>query len=69
MELKNMLDKKIKRNKFFINAGTGIAGFFLLKAFPLSLFSPKGDINKKEVSVKLNPHAVSRQKAGNGNGR
>jgi hypothetical protein len=69
MELKNMLDKKIKRNKFFINAGTGIAGFFLLKTFPLSLFSKKGDVNKKEVSVKLNPHAVSRQKAGNGNGR
>ena len=64
-----MLDKKIKRNKFFLTAGTGVAGFFLLRTFPLNLFSKKGDINKKEVSVKLNPHAVSRQKAGNGNGR
>jgi hypothetical protein len=69
MELKNMLDKKIKRNKFFLTAGTGVAGFFLLRTFPLNLFSKKDDINKKEVSVKLNPHAVSRQKAGNGNVR
>ena len=65
MELKNMLDKKIKRNKFFLIAGTGVAGFFFLRTFPLNQFSKKGDINKKEVSVKLNPLAVSRQKAGN----
>jgi hypothetical protein len=69
MELKNMLDKKIKRNKFFLTAGTGVAGFFLLRTFPLNLFSKNGDINKNEVYVKLNPHAVSRQKAGNSNGR
>jgi hypothetical protein len=69
MELKNMLDKKIKRNKFFKNAGIGIAGFLLLRTFPISLFSKRVDSNKKEVSVKLNPHAVSRQKAGNGNVR
>jgi hypothetical protein len=64
-----MLDKKIKRNKFFLTAGTSVAGFFLLKTFPFSLFSKKDNINKKEFSVKLNPHAVSRQKAGNGNVR
>jgi hypothetical protein len=67
MELRNMLDKKIKRNKFFITAGTGVAGFFLLKTFPFSLFSKKDVINKKEVKVNLNPHAVSRQKTGDGN--
>jgi hypothetical protein len=69
MELRNMLNKKIKRNKFFITAGTGVAGFFLLKTFPLSLFSKKVESNKREVSVKLNPHAVSRQKTGDGNVR
>jgi hypothetical protein len=69
MELRNMLYKKIKRNKFFITAGTGVAGFFLLKTFPFSLFSKKDVINKKEVKVKLNPHAVSRQKTGDGNVR
>jgi hypothetical protein len=62
-----MSDKKINRNKFFITAGTGIAGFFLLKTFPFSLFSKKDVTNKKEVSVKVNPQAVKRQKAGNGN--
>jgi hypothetical protein len=69
MELKNMSDKKIKRNKFFVTAGTSVAGFFLLKAFPFSMFSKKGDSNKRGVSVKLNPHAVSRNKSGNGNVR
>ena len=64
-----MLDKKIKRNKFFLAAGTGVAGFFLLRTFPFNLFSKKIDSNKKEISVKLNPNAVSRQKAGNGNVR
>ena len=62
-----MLDKKIKRNKFFLTAGTGIVGFFLLKTFPFSMFSKKGDLDKKTFSVKLNPYAVSRQKIGNGN--
>jgi hypothetical protein len=69
MELRNMLNKKIKRNKFFITAGSGVAGFFLLKTFPLSLFSKKVESNKNEISVKLNPHAVSRQKTGDGNVR
>ena len=69
MELKKMSDKKIKRNKFFLTAGTGVAGFFLLRTFPLSLFSKKGDSNKKEISVKMNPDAVSRQKIGNVNVR
>ena len=69
MELKNMLDKKIKRNKFFVTAGTSVAGFFLLKTFTFSMFSKKGDSNKRGVSVKLNPHAVSRNKSGNGNVR
>lgn len=64
-----MLDKKIKRNKFFLTAGTSIAGFFFLRTLPFSLFSKKDIINKKEVSVKLNPHAVSRQKTGDGNVR
>jgi hypothetical protein len=67
MELRNMLNKKIKRNKFFITAGSSVAGFFLLKTFPLSLFSKKVESNKNEISVKLNPHAVSRQKTGDGN--
>ena len=64
-----MLDKKIKRNKFFLTAGTGIAGFLLLRTFPISLFSKKDDSNRKEVHVKLNPYAVSRKKAGNLNVR
>jgi|CZKP01.1.fsa_nt_gi hypothetical protein len=64
-----MLDNKIKRNKFFLTAGIGVAGFFLLRTFPFNLFSKKGNANNKAVSVKLNPHAVSRQKAGNGNVR
>jgi hypothetical protein len=64
-----MLDIKIKRNRFFITAGTGVVGFFLLKIFPISMFSKKNDSNKRGVSVILNPHAVSRQKAGNANVR
>ena len=64
-----MLDKKIKRNKFFLIAGSSVAGFFFFKTFPFNLFSLKGNPNKKKVLVKLNPQAVSRQKAGNGNVR
>ena len=67
MEIKNMLDKKIKRNKFFISAGAGIVGFFLFKTFPFNLFSHNGFSGKKNISVKLNPHAVSRRKTGNVN--
>ena len=67
--MNNMFNKKIKRNKFFVFTGTGIAGFFLLRSFPLNLFSKRLDSNKKKVSVKLNPDAVSRQKTGNPNAR
>jgi hypothetical protein len=64
-----MLDKKIKRNKFFLTTGTSIAGFFLLKTFPFSMFSKKDYINTEKVTVKLDPHSISRQKAGNENVR
>jgi hypothetical protein len=60
-----MLDKKIKRNKFFFTFGTSIAGFFLLKSLPFNLVSFKSESGKSTISVKLNPHAISRQKAGN----
>jgi hypothetical protein len=60
-----MLDKKIKRNKFFLTAGTGITGLFLLKTFPFSLFSFNDKPNNKKILVRLNPHAISRQKPGN----
>ena len=69
MKLKNMLDKKLNRNRFLVTAGTGIAGFFLFKSFTFSILSKKVDPYKKEVLVKINPHSVSRQKVGNGNGR
>ena len=59
-----MVDNKIKRNKFFLTAGTGITGFFLLKTFPFSLFSFNGQTNNKKILVRLNPHAISRRKAG-----
>jgi hypothetical protein len=64
MEFKKLLDKKLKRNKFFVTAGTGIVGYFLLRTFPLSLFSKKGSTNGQQVSVKLNPDAVSRENTG-----
>ena len=64
-----MLDKKIKRNKFFLTAGTGIAGFFLLRTLPFSWFSQKLGSDKSKILVKLNPQAVSRQKTGNCNVR
>jgi hypothetical protein len=63
-----MVENKIKRNKFFLTAGTGIAGFILLKSFSLNLFVKGLDLTKKKVSVKLNPDAVSRNKAGRING-
>jgi hypothetical protein len=67
LEIENMLDKKIKRNKFFLTTGTGITGFFLLKTFPFSLFPFNGHTNNNKMLVKMNPHAVGRNKAGNTN--
>jgi hypothetical protein len=64
MDFNKLLDNKLKRNKFFVTAGTGIAGYFLLKTFPLSLFINKRNTKTQTISVKLNPDAVSRENAG-----
>ena len=64
MEFNKLLDKKLKRNKFFVTAGTGIAGYFLIRTYPLSYLFKKRSTNVKTVSVKLNPQAVSRENSG-----
>jgi hypothetical protein len=69
MEFNKLLDKNLKRNKFFITAGTSIAGYFLIRTFPLSLFIKKRNTNDQRVSVKLNPYAVSRENTGTKNVR
>ncbi|MDR3669059.1 MAG: hypothetical protein P4L35_19690 [Ignavibacteriaceae bacterium] len=60
-----MFDNKIKRNKFLVSIGTGIAGFFLLRVLPFNIFPHKINSVKRTVIVRLDPHAVSRNKIGN----
>jgi hypothetical protein len=57
---------KYKRRNFFLKAGAGTAGFFLIRAIPFNLFS--GNSKKTEqVKVELNPLAVSRKQTGEKN--
>ena len=67
MEFNKLFHKKLKRNKFFVTAGTGIAGYFLLRTFPLSLLLKKKQTDDLSVSIKLNPDAVSRENTGANN--
>jgi hypothetical protein len=69
MEINKVLDKKIKRQGFFITAGTGIAGFFLMRLVPFGSLLRKRNGNNEAVNVKLNPDAVSREKTGRADGR
>jgi hypothetical protein len=69
MEFDKVLDKKIKRNKFFVTAGAFAAGYVVMKTFPFSLIFKNKSARKDVVAVKLNPYAVSRNKTGAGNVR
>jgi hypothetical protein len=60
MEIKNLLHNKFNRKRFFLTAGTGITGYFLLKRFPFNIIGKKEDT----IRVKINPNSVSRNKAG-----
>jgi hypothetical protein len=57
---------KYKRRNFFLKAGAGTAGFFLIKAIPFNLFPGKSK-NTEQVKVELNPLAVSRKQTGEKN--
>jgi hypothetical protein len=62
MEFDKVLDKKLKRNKFFITVGTAATAYFVMKTFPFSYLFKKRNTSKQIVPVKLNPYAVSREK-------
>jgi hypothetical protein len=59
----------MNRKKFFALFSTGILGAAILKANPIKLFSSKKDsVIGKAVQVKINQHAVFREKTGKKNG-
>jgi len=59
----------MKRKKFFAFFSTAILGATFLKANPHSLFAGKKHKNtQNSVKVKVNPHAVNRDKTRRQNG-
>jgi len=72
MEIQKIFDKKLKRKNFFYSIGAGIAGYTIMKSFPLNFLSKRFSNNNKEnkkIKIRINPLAVSRQKTGKTNGR
>ena len=64
MELskKEISVKKIHRKKFFLSLGTGFFGFILFNSFPFKFFTKKEMKQEKQVTIQINPLAVSRKK-------
>ena len=64
MELnkKEISVKKIHRKKFFASLGTGVFGFMVFNSFPFNFFASKDMKKKKQISVQINPLAVSRKR-------
>ena len=71
-EKKQNNDRKMKRKKFFFSLGLGFIGAFTAKNIVLGMLSKKVKVRKPNViknsRVKINPLAVSRNKAGINNG-
>jgi hypothetical protein len=65
MEIVKLNPKKINRKKFFSSIGTGVFGYFVIKALPFSFLRKKE--KDKEVIISINPDAVSRKKIGEKN--
>jgi len=68
--------KIIERKNFFVKLGKSFMGFVLISSFPFKLFgrdnssSPalNRDRSEKKVEIKINPHAISRNKDNKKNG-
>ena len=58
----------INRKKFFRTVGTGIFGFAAVKLIPFSGVFTKSSKRGKNIKVKINPDAVSRDNNGKKNG-
>lgn len=57
------------RKKFVALFSTSILGAAFLKVNPMKIFTSKNSFkNDSEVKVKINPHAVNREKSGKKNG-
>lgn len=73
MEIKNLIDKKIKRNKFFMALGLGAGSYMLTRSLMYKIFSKsftdKKSISESKIKVRINSSAVSRTKPGVKNGR
>jgi hypothetical protein len=54
---------KIHRKKFFSSLATGVFGFIFFNSLPLKFFSTKKMKNEQQVTIQINPHAVSRRKS------
>jgi hypothetical protein len=52
---------KIHRKKFFESLGTGFFGFMVFNSFPFKFLSSR-ERKEKEISIRINPLAISRKK-------
>lgn len=72
MEFQKIFQKKIERKKFVISLGTGLAALVLMKSFVYKMFFTKSSVSsktkKRNIKIKPNPMAVSRNKLGVKNG-
>lgn len=54
----------MNRKNFFISISLGAVGFALYNSFPMKYFTKKSNNSNTKIKVKINPLAVSRNRAG-----
>ncbi|MDP4114764.1 MAG: hypothetical protein Q8903_01445 [Bacteroidota bacterium] len=69
MEIENLFNtKKIQRKSFFIYSGVGFLAVYSIKnVFKYFFAGNTIGQNKNNITIKLNPFAVKRDKAGSNN--
>ncbi len=71
MNIQKLFVKKLERKDFFISAGVGLVGLFVMRMFPFNLLLNRKHKSKEKplrATVRINPLAISRNKLGDNNG-
>lgn len=57
----------MNRKNFFTSVSLGAVGFAIYNSFPMKYFNKKSNNPTTKIKVKINPLAVSRNRAGKNN--
>ncbi len=64
MDIADIFQKKIKRDRFFTSIGTGFLSYVVFKSFPFNFLAKKEKLKKQKIKVRINPLAVQRKNTG-----